>query len=264
MDSENENGAFSCNHIILCGFDTDSKCTGSFPVHLSKEPCSIHFCAADFFKDTPWLQVPFHRKAEILIKPLYPAGRLLGGASKKPSKLAQLAAARRKKDEEAKSSRGSAKKSPTQQDAGYIDILAKLGQSASLGNMSAGDNGPLDRPSQLRLKENSDFTDDNLDNSTQESVNVRSKSTRLDVEPNEAKPSQSDTQDLQAFPSEFAAAMLGISKRSHTEMTNPPLDERVFSLPLISEREDAEPFSFADPSPDDIISVAQSSRGALQ
>ncbi|KAL9087756.1 MAG: hypothetical protein Q9165_006523 [Trypethelium subeluteriae] len=54
--------------------------------------------------DTPWLNVPRHLQAEIIVEPLFPRGGLLGGSSggKKPSKLAQLAAARKKKEEEKK------------------------------------------------------------------------------------------------------------------------------------------------------------------
>jgi elongation factor 1 alpha-like protein len=60
----------------------------------------------DFFSDTPWLQVPEERKAEIHVEPQHPdlGTGLLGGASDsagpKVSKLAALAAARRKKENE--------------------------------------------------------------------------------------------------------------------------------------------------------------------
>lgn len=59
----------------------------------------------DFFSDCPWLNVPPHRQALIIEEPLYPRGRLLGGAPKdgKMSKLAALAAKRRKDKEAAQS-----------------------------------------------------------------------------------------------------------------------------------------------------------------
>ena len=57
---------------------------------------------ADFFSDSPWLDIPPERAGEILIKPLHPQYGLLGGASKSDSapksKLAALAAARRAKE----------------------------------------------------------------------------------------------------------------------------------------------------------------------
>ena len=66
-------------------------------------PSTAHFSAADFFRDCPWLNIPSHRKSEILIEPLYPRLGLLGGAPEnggKLSKLAALAAARKKKEGE--------------------------------------------------------------------------------------------------------------------------------------------------------------------
>ncbi|OAX78671.1 translation elongation factor Tu [Emergomyces africanus] len=69
-----------------------------YPIPTCPEP----FSAADFFKDSPWLNVPASRKADILIEPLYPPLGLLGGApepSGKVSKLAALAARKRKDGE---------------------------------------------------------------------------------------------------------------------------------------------------------------------
>lgn len=67
--------------------------------------CSKPFSCADFFRDTPWLNVPRDREA-VFIVPLYPRGGLLGGSSDggpKMSKLQALAAARKKKAQEQKS-----------------------------------------------------------------------------------------------------------------------------------------------------------------
>ncbi|KAL8870353.1 MAG: hypothetical protein Q9174_003581 [Haloplaca sp. 1 TL-2023] len=64
--------------------------------------CSMGLSATDFFADAPWLNIPVERRGEILVEPLYPRGRLLGGSpaqdGPKPSKLAALAAARKKKE----------------------------------------------------------------------------------------------------------------------------------------------------------------------
>ncbi|KAL9014406.1 MAG: hypothetical protein Q9173_000954 [Seirophora scorigena] len=70
-----------------------------------KEQCRCDsFSLAHFFADAPWLDVPVDRQGEILIEPLYPRGGLLGGSSNqtgpKVSKLAALAAARKKKENE--------------------------------------------------------------------------------------------------------------------------------------------------------------------
>ena len=64
---------------------------------------SIPFSAVDFFRDSPWLSIPECRQAKILIEPIWPPGRLLGGSSTQSndlptSKLAALAAARKKEN----------------------------------------------------------------------------------------------------------------------------------------------------------------------
>lgn len=62
--------------------------------------CSKTDFVVNFFKDSPWLDIPEDRKGEILIEPLYPPGKLLGGApaqETKVSKLAALTAARKNK-----------------------------------------------------------------------------------------------------------------------------------------------------------------------
>ncbi|PGH27701.1 translation elongation factor Tu [Polytolypa hystricis UAMH7299] len=81
-------------------------------VALSTTSCSAaaSFSAVDFFKDSPWLNIPAHRRAEILVEPLYPRLGLLGGAPEgggKMSKLAALAAARKKRESEKKMANGS-------------------------------------------------------------------------------------------------------------------------------------------------------------
>ena len=232
--------------------------------HEARELCIGRFCAADFFKDSPWLQVPLDKQAEILVQPLYPSGRLLGGASGKPSKLAQLAAARRKKEEEGKSSRKSAQESSTQQDAGYVDILGKLDRPARPDDTSLGGINAPAQPFRRLPKDRQDVQDKSLQSPNQHSIRTQRGSKELDLGStrDEAKSSQSNTWDLQASPSEFATAMLGTIQRSQIEMTSTSLDKGTFSLPLISQRDIAEPFSFADPSPDDIVSAAQNSRGA--
>src|ERR1700709_1407075 len=70
--------------------------------------CSKPFSFAEFFKDSPWLNIPPERQT-IFLAPLYPRGGLLGGSSDgtpKMSKLQALAAARKKKAQEQKTSRG--------------------------------------------------------------------------------------------------------------------------------------------------------------
>lgn len=57
---------------------------------------------ANFFRDCPWLNIPEDRRGEILIEPRYSRGGLLGGSSKQDgtpkSKLAAIAAARKKEN----------------------------------------------------------------------------------------------------------------------------------------------------------------------
>src|SRR5947207_10758761 len=94
------------------------------------------FSAAEFFRDSPWLNIPPHRKGEILVESLYPRGGLKGGsssssrtpplntASGKMSKLAALAAARKKQTGKLSPVPESDKSTRAQ----YTDLLTRLGQ----------------------------------------------------------------------------------------------------------------------------------------
>jgi elongation factor 1 alpha-like protein len=73
----------------------DPECHGKQPPTLEY---SKRFSTMDFFKDTPWLNVPIERQS-VFIAPPYLRGGLLGGSSDKTpkiSKLQALAAARKK------------------------------------------------------------------------------------------------------------------------------------------------------------------------
>ena len=71
-------------------------------IYCPSQGCDEPFSVREFFTDAPWLRIPKDRHGEILIEPLYPRGRLLGGSpSQKPvSKIAALTAARKKKENE--------------------------------------------------------------------------------------------------------------------------------------------------------------------
>ncbi|KIW14431.1 hypothetical protein PV08_07214 [Exophiala spinifera] len=204
--------------------------------------CSTPFSAAEFFKDCPWLSVPEHRKAVILIEPLYPRGGLLGGSSGggKPSKLAALAAKRRQKENE----RSASNNIPTpKSDNDYVARLRSLHI-----------NGPAaqQRPTTTRTNESSKdhiMTDD-LQVQRPEDDSTLGSSTehgQKSETPNVPEPV------IRAPPSAFASIM-----------TSHDFDERHLQVSpnLLLPALDLSKFAaFAEPSPDDVVSRAQNAKG---
>ncbi|OJZ90877.1 hypothetical protein ASPFODRAFT_153781 [Aspergillus luchuensis CBS 106.47] len=241
-----------------------------YPVPLSPPASSTaHFSAADFFRDAPWLNIPAHRKADILVEPLYPRLGLLGGApenSGKLSKLAALAAARKKKEgeksaaptptppSEVESSRPSSteRKSPAlslrerlasngkpQKSSEGLQSLRSLGKGSRLGSPS-----PQKMPSPEPRKQSSPEV-----------------TTQADMEPpvsTDKKQEEEAALNIRAPPSTFASTIVGEAIRP--KMAEPShLSASTLDLIKIYGQELAEPFDFAGPSPDDVVLNAQSS-----
>ena len=214
---------------------------------------STSFSVEEFFKDSPWLNVPEKRRAQIIIEPLYPRGRLLGGSpagqDRPPqSKLAALAAARRKKESgssEAKEANGP---------------VAHLSSKLQMTNIAS----QLDQPQDTKP----------LTARSQEILKKHPAKKRQIPEPaemQERKPkrSQSDhepvTQDSStaepapiARPSPFAQTLFGPT--SIVQNARRPLEQPSYLFPAYA-NQDTKINPFAGPSPDDVVQNAQTSKG---
>ncbi|KNG86790.1 translation elongation factor EF-1 subunit [Aspergillus nomiae NRRL 13137] len=208
-----------------------------------------HFSAADFFRDSPWLNVPVHRKADILIEPLYPRLGLLGGSPEsggKVSKLAALAAARKKKEGDKASTtappqNAEVDKTPahsTEQKGASLSLRERLAGNGKtqkpegaqsprpLGKLSRlGSHSPQKKPSPEPVKQNG-TSPNNL-------ANVQQEITAEPLVKEEEK--EQPTVNIRASPSTFASTIVG-------DVTRPKMTE---PSPL--------------PKPDDVVLNAQSS-----
>lgn len=215
------------------------------------------FSAADFFADTPWLNVPQERLANILIEPVFPRGGLLGGsaAAKPQSKLAALAAARKKAAEDKK--RGA---EPEQSSGGD-----------GLGD-GTGSTALLDRLNALKVGKPGDQDGANQTLSTTKPASraypKRQKLEEPEPEPQPPEPEPAPTEpekpqgptveELSAPPSIFASTMLGSSSKASKPRPAATTDSLApFSLPYPHDSKQTND-PFAGPSPDDIVIKAQS------
>ncbi|KAI9718720.1 MAG: hypothetical protein M1812_003894 [Candelaria pacifica] len=247
--------------------------------HASTVPtsCGVSLSAADFFKDTPWLHVPSDRLGEILIEPLYPRGRLLGGSSSasggsgggKVSKLAALAAARKKKEEEKKTSStdNSTQQCPTSRPSTSIALLDRLGSrrkyqtSTSYGNQPRADDDAVKRASSSTLRSPAHQSSKPLphaqDRFTQDpKAQQRERSTS-----EHAGLSDKPDVSVKASPSVFARIMLGDHPNQYFRNIA-PMRNHDFQLPYMAGTNLTECFDFTEPSPDDVVMNAQNSNGS--
>ena len=195
----------------------------------------------EFFRDTPWLNIPPHRQAT-LTPPILPRCGLLGGASDgtpKLSKLQALAAARRKKAQDQKSGESTGIEKPMAD----LDIKA----DSAAGNSVKSQDPPHKSASRgfpLRKRKDS---------------NPHEQPTQP---PQEREP-ESPTQDFadipaadQASPSAFASTMFGSATPKHGSSLF-TLPYNAASVPVIAD-------PFAGPSPDDVVIAAQSQSKGVQ
>ena len=229
--------------------------------------CSKPFSAKEFFEDVPWFNIPPERRAVITIEPLYPRGGLLGGSQQnapKVSKLAALAAARKKKEN----------LPPTSSDTKAVNRSVAL----------------LDR---LNLKSDTDEQKPNNTDgpSREEQKDAESASEKRSfagsVRKYPAKRRKSETpppqrvEDIQApekapdtipeepapvltTPSQFANIMLGRPSQTN-DVTAPTPILLAYHISLIeASGKISSSNPFAGPSPDDIVSNAQSASKGLK
>lgn len=237
---------------------------------------SAHFSVADFFRDCPWLNVPVHRKADIMVEPLYPRLGLLGGAPKegKLSKLAALAAARNKNKEDIKVEmplEASSKPQPERLEAspkppGTPSLTERLARDpkphkaceASGGLRRLGKLGPSS-PSPAQKKTHPEPPQAAL---APESVPAGQATEEKKEDLEENPEPQQNLPDMRASPSMFASAIVGDALKS--EQAEPShLRSNSVDLLKIYGQEHAEPFDFAGPSPDDVVLNAQNTAKGL-
>lgn len=216
----------------------------------SSSPSSV----ADFFKDSPWLDIPKERCGDILIEPLYPRGGLLGGSSSqgtgKISKLAALAAARKKKDQE-RSQDGFSRASNTS-----VALLDRLsGKPKGSGETSVRPDSGI-QISKDRKPEPIIAHPNPLYPARKRKCSVSKEEKVLEV----LEPPVPELQELEqlvvvpvAAPSMFAKVMFGMADAVYDRQSK-RMKTMIFSLP---QGPDAEINPFAGPSPDDVVSRAQ-------
>lgn len=222
---------------------------------------------ADFFKDAPWCNIPLDRRGEILIEPLHPPGRLLGGSSSpgsgKVSKLAALAAARRTKGNARPESSGVTSsvalldKLESRNPKGSSDEL----KTAAEASISIPQN-PTKATKQKASREYPIRERENLDTTTADCVAVDLKC----VVPERRYPQKLEPQSMPvAPPSAFAKTIFGdCSDRARTSSQNNPAFVSLWSpyqFPFHTAMTKVN--TFAGPSPDDAVLKAQNSKGPL-
>ena len=240
-----------------------------FPLYHSQETAPMNsqaargFCcsalsAANFFRDTPWFNVPKDRKGEILIEPLYPRGGLLGGSSKQDgapkSKLAALAAARK------------AKENQKQPDGAKLNSSVAL--LDKLAGKSQGKGSETVAKSQDRLT--STKISDDQDLPKPRPAGVVRKHTKAGIQTEKPK-SRSSSRTLETSTKETTRESSGIlsaaapSVFAHTIFYPKEAPQSLTSYPsrqfAIYGSEHITKSHFLAPSPDDVVLQAQNSRG---
>jgi elongation factor 1 alpha-like protein len=239
-----------------------------FPASL---PAAAHFSAADFFRDCPWLNVPAHRKADILVEPLYPRLGLLGGAPEsggKMSKLAALAAARKKKEGQKTETPPEGPSTP-QPERSEGPSLKPSGTPLSLSERLAASklskasetNGGLRRLGKPGASAPLPARQQPAPEASKPPPPSLPEPTKQEEPEKEPEPQQ-PTPNIRASPSTFASVILGnaagptMAEPSHVNSNN-------VDLLQIYGQDHAEPFDFVAPSPDDVVMNAQSTAKGL-
>ena len=223
--------------------------------------CDTSFCATplsvvDFFSDSPWLNIPEDRRGEILIEPLYPRGGLLGGTSKPDgapkSKLAALAAARKKKENQR-----------LEEGPNSTSSVALLDKLSSKARQVKSDKAP----GLLSAKPESATTEQTVNEQPRRYPRGK---------PKELAPSQDDQVVKETVKESDPLAGPGIGKKPKTIPTAGPsvFARTIFGAPAGSQQHHDQildyyalgpvtlaEFDFAGPSPDDIVTKAQNTKG---
>ncbi|KAL8909493.1 MAG: hypothetical protein Q9207_000173 [Kuettlingeria erythrocarpa] len=222
---------------------------------------------AHFFVDAPWLNIPVERQGEILIEPLYPRGGLSGGSSNqggpKVSKLAALAAARKKKENDTEG------RMESQQPNSSVALLRKLkNQDPDVESTERKGSNPTQKhAASTEIKEPLSLKPRKYP--TRRRRSSHDKTSALDIaqapaSPTGAKEDHAEKPNEQplplAAPSTFARAMIGPQQGSRTPFVE------TYQMPILSVPSSfgssTKKDPFAGPSPDDIVTKAQTSSKA--
>ena len=202
------------------------------------------------------------RRGEILIEPLYPRGGLLGGASKTSgaptSKLAALAAARKKKENEKHND-------PTKLFNSSAMLLDKLGTKVNDGQ-------GFNQGTASASKTSSPITKGNEVEATHHSRKYPTRLRKSSIPPAQSEPAPSESvvsseddmfpiTNIIAAPSPFAQTMTGSSRQFFVIPPQPP-DILAQKLLHTLHMGNTKSNPFAGPSPDDIVTAAQKSKGS--
>jgi elongation factor 1 alpha-like protein len=228
------------------------------------------FLLSGFFDDAPWLNIPKDRCGKILIEPVFPAGKLLGGSASqgKISKLAALAAARKKKANE------TTKATPTSSTAS-VALLDKLSgrargtvvneqdvqASESLPSQTTGDARSPKAYAGFHAPKKQKMHDSDSPPEAQRRIKDPSLPTAQNL--SQPAPTVAPVAPLApvaptAAPSGFAKILFG----DRAFWQEPPAVasfQPYYTLPQATHFTDLK--AFAGPSPDDIVLKAQSSKG---
>ncbi|PGH09183.1 translation elongation factor Tu [Blastomyces parvus] len=248
-----------------------------YPIQSCPEP----FSAADFFKDSPWLNIPAHRKADILVEPLYPRLGLLGGAQETSGKVSKLAAlaARKRKDNEKKAAAevvGEASSAVSDdQRKSHVSLLDRLavggkpqgtlpGRTARLPlrsgkvTLNRSPQQPLPTSPDLPGSLESATPPDAPPNGKRKAAPALSPDT---IEWEEERPSK--LPNLRAEPSAFAMVLVGAreveGREDHDDVPTPrPISHNIDVMRFFGQSL-TKAFDFAEPSPDDVVMKARES-----
>lgn len=252
--------------MVLTGIAVSASFPG-FPA--PSLPSIAHFSAKDFFRDSPWLNVPMHRKADILVEPLYPGLGLLGGAPEaggKMSKLAALAAARKKKEGEKTPSPAPTPEADSAQPS--RSATPSKGAPLSLSERLARNGKPSKSSDSLQSPSPAKGSRLGSPASPKKPSPEPPKPSTVD-EPRPSPPADTPTEtkkeepevNIMAPPSTFASTIVGDAIRPKAEPSH--LSSNTLDLIKIYGQDLTEPFDFTGPSPDDVVLNAQSSAKGL-
>ena len=241
----------------------------AYPIPSSPiQPCKAPLSAAKFFCDSPWLNVPSHRKTCIIAESIYPRLGLLGGAS---SKLAALAAARRKKEQEklveSESRLGTSaeaeleKAKKTERKSSPLSLEERLSTPVKQPQKPTGDVRGLESSSPLpgASPDSKEAQKGSNQSEHQGGVELKEYSTKAN---RGQKEQQTARDNIRAEPSTFAMIIVGEASRP-TKTEPSRIGSQNVDLMQVYGQDLAEAFDFAGPSPDDVVLKAQSSAKGL-